>query len=59
MRVHRFCERCRRIRRVTVSNGALARYGWRSGILTGICDICEDEARSRRAHPTNRERGPR
>jgi hypothetical protein len=40
VRLHRYCERCHRIRRVQVSGHQLARAAARRGVLTGICDEC-------------------
>lgn len=50
MRLHGYCERCHRIKLVRVSGHGMAMYGAR-GIVTGICDACqekEDEERRKR-----------
>lgn len=46
MRLHGWCESCRRIKRVTVSGSQLARAG--RGVVNGICDECQEAAHARR-----------
>lgn len=47
VRLHGWCERCHKVRRVTVYPSSLALLAAR-GLAVGVCDECEDDAEQRR-----------
>jgi hypothetical protein len=47
VKLHGWCERCHKIRRVTVHNHGMLMAG-AHGVPTGVCDQCEDDERERR-----------
>lgn len=54
MKLHGWCEECRRVRMVRVSGAAMARLA-AGGTPVGVCDACEDAAeQERRRHDEQR-----
>ena len=49
MKLHGWCEKCRKIKRVRVSGAGMARLG--RGVATGICDACQQAADDARRLP--------
>ena len=52
MKIHGWCETCRRVRRVEVSSHGMAMMVATRGVATGECDEC----RERRERPRRRAR---
>lgn len=53
MKIHGWCERCHKVRRVEVSGAGVALVA-AGGVATGVCDECQDEEDEKR-----RRRGKR
>jgi hypothetical protein len=49
MRLHGWCERCRRVKLVYASGHALATARARDGLIVGVCAQCEEDARKKAA----------
>jgi hypothetical protein len=50
MRLHGYCNVCRRIKLVSVSGHSLALAHARRGVIQGICAECEQSQRKEKKH---------
>ena len=49
MKIHGWCTRCSKVKRVTVTNGAIMRaHARRSAVIVGVCDACNAPYNPRR-----------
>jgi hypothetical protein len=59
MKIHGYCERCHKIKRINAGNAAMVNLAMNKPVF-GLCDACleAEQAASRARHPAYRHRTP-